>query len=482
MSAQASAAVTPDVALKGDAGWFRVGLFSRNFKKNVGDVGRLGNENDTYLELAPQVTLAEVDGVEYRFVSSFGMGSEYKGGWAGTNNQRGDRASRNMEKAGDSDNSDLADFSNLSFVLTQAYVRVTGLLDSDKDATIWVGKKYQRQDSFIVDNKYRDVSGDSVGIENLSVGSGKLRATWVRRDGESVFTNKYEGYTVGTNTDDPTQGSWTKEDGDLRPSKITNNIFDVSYAFPVGAETSLDLGYTFIAPQRYASEYSNYGYKMKDEVGNSHLVLAKLDTKLFNCVNNTTVLRYVRGSTAEDGYTAHTYDVHSQDDSSYSIDLINHGYAKLTDRIGMHYHTWFNFARTTNNIGENDSRKVSRAFQFVARPYYKLTKMTRLELEAGMSTKSTASDDYVKNENSFSNSQAQKLTLAYAITPDAGAIWAAPIIRFFATYKHYNHNDAHVGTYGHGYKVYDEAKDENVQLYKGRKTETFFGAQVDAAF
>ena len=49
MSAQASAAVTPDVALKGDAGWFRVGLFSRHFNKNVGDVGRLGNENDTYL-------------------------------------------------------------------------------------------------------------------------------------------------------------------------------------------------------------------------------------------------------------------------------------------------------------------------------------------------------------------------------------------------------------------------------------------------
>ena len=472
MSAQASAAVTPDVALKGDNGYFRVGLFSRNFNKNVGDVGSLGNENDTYLELAPSVTLAEVDGVEYRLVSSFAMQSnDYKGGWAGTNNQRGDRASRNDENAGKSDNSDLADFSNLSFGLTQVYMRVTGLLDSDKDAAIWVGKRYQRQDSHVVDAFWRDVSGDSVGIENLSVGSGKFRATWVRRDDEAVFTNKYDGYTAL---------SWTNKDGDLRPSKITNNIFDVSYAFPVGAETSLDLGYTFIAPQRYASEYSNYGYKMKDEVGNSHLVLAKLDTKLFNCVNNTTVLRYVRGSTAEGGYTAHTYDVYSQDDSSYSIDLINHGYAKLTDRIGMHYHTWFNFARTTNNIGDNDSRKVSRAFQFVAHPYYKLTKMTRLELEAGMSTKSTASDNYVKNENSFSNSQAQKLTLAYAITPDAGAIWTFPELRFFVTYKHYN--DDHVGTYGNGFKVHDVANSKDFQLYEGRKTETFFGAQVEAAF
>ncbi|WP_406020589.1 carbohydrate porin, partial [Succinivibrio sp.] len=190
MSAQASAAVTPDVAFKGDASYVRVGLFSRNFNKNVGDVGRLGNENDTYLELAPSLTLAEVDGVEYRLVSSFAMSSTYKGTWAGTNNQRGDRASRNMENAGKSDNSDLADFSNLSFGLTQVYMRVTGLLDSDKDAAIWVGKRYQRQDSHVVDAYWRDVSGDSVGIENLSVGSGKFRATWVRRDGESVFTNK----------------------------------------------------------------------------------------------------------------------------------------------------------------------------------------------------------------------------------------------------------------------------------------------------
>ena len=472
MSAQASAAVTPDVALKGDAAYFRVGLFSRNFNKNVGDVGRLGNENDTYLEFGPLLTLAEVDGVEYRLISSFAMQSQnYKGGWADTNNQRGDRASRNMEKAGTSNNNDLGDYHNLDFAMQQAYVRVTGLLDSDKDAAIWVGKRYQRQDSYITDNKYRDVSGDSVGIENLSVGSGKFRATWVRRDGEAVFTNKYDGYTAL---------GWTAKDGDLRPSKITNNIFDTSYRFSVGAESFLDLGYTFIAPQRYASEYSNYGYKLKDEIGNSHIVLARLDTKLFNSVNNTTVLRYVRGSTAEGGFGAHTYGVNSQDDSSYNIDLINHGYAQLSDRIGMHYHTWFNFARTTNNIGDNDSRSISRAFQLVVRPHYKLTKMTRLLLEAGMSTKSTASDNYVEDKNSFSNSQAQKLTLAYAITPDACAPFATPELRFFVTYKHYN--DSHVGTYGNGFKVHDVANNKDVQLYEGRKTETFFGAQVEAMF
>ena len=120
MSAQASAAVTPDVAFKGEGGYFRAGLFSRNFNKNVGDVGRLGNENDTYLELAPSLTLAEVDGVEYRLISAFALESKtYKGGYAGTSNQRGDGLSRNLEEAGSKNNNDLGNYHNLDLGLQQ---------------------------------------------------------------------------------------------------------------------------------------------------------------------------------------------------------------------------------------------------------------------------------------------------------------------------------------------------------------------------
>ncbi|MGN0894396.1 MAG: carbohydrate porin [Succinivibrio sp.] len=80
----ANAAVTPDVAFKGDVSYFRAGVFSRHFNGNVNEVGRLGNEHDTYIELAPSVTLAEVDGTEWRFVSSFAMQSDYQGAWQDT--------------------------------------------------------------------------------------------------------------------------------------------------------------------------------------------------------------------------------------------------------------------------------------------------------------------------------------------------------------------------------------------------------------
>ena len=58
------------------------------------------------------------------------------------------------------------------------------------------------------------------------------------------------------------------------------------------------------------------------------------------------------------------------------------------------------------------------------------------------------------------------------------------LIRNRITKLHYD-TDNHVlwiGTYGNGFKVYDVANDENVKLYEGRKTETFFGAQVEAMF
>ena len=45
----------------------------------------------------------------------------------------------------------------------------------DKDATIWVGKKYvRREDIHITDNIYQDISGMGAGIDYMQVGPGKL--------------------------------------------------------------------------------------------------------------------------------------------------------------------------------------------------------------------------------------------------------------------------------------------------------------------
>ena len=476
MSAQASAAVTPDVALKGDNSYFRAGVYSRNFKKNETELGRLGNENDNWFELAPQVTLAEVDGVEYRLVSSIGMSPEGNNGYG--NDFSGERYSSYDAEV-------VAKTQDMGIYLTQAYIKVNGLLDSDKEASIWVGRKYIREDSHIVDNKWRDVSGTSVGIENLSLGLGKLRTNWTRRDSSTKFDSKFDGYETlpyGMNVIYDTTNPYNRTVKIATPSRITNNIFDVAYRFPVASDTYLDLGYTLVAPQRYAAEYSNYGFKVKDEIGNSHLFTSRLDTKLFGNTNNTTVLRFVKGSTAEGGFTSHTYTVNSQDDSSYTVDLIDFGCVNFTDNFNMLYHTWFNFSKLKNSIGTNDNETTSRSFQVVLRPQYKLTKMTRLVLETAMFTQTESTVDF-KGDDKSANKQGQKLTLAYAITPDAGFAMSRPEIRFFGTYKHYNHEHDRVGTYETSYALKNKSTSKiEDPFYDGRKTEFYFGVQAESWF
>ena len=460
MSAQASAAVTPDVALKGDASYFRTGVYSRHFNGNKKNVGRLGNEHDNYIELAPSVTLAEVDGTEWRFTTSFAMSTDEEGAWQAT-----DKAAGNGE--------------NIAFANTQAFLRVTGLLDSDKGAALWVGKKYVRVDSHVVDNYWRDVSGNGVGIENLSLGSGKLRANWTRRDDARDFALKASGYSLENGRDE------IKGDGEkavTKPSRTATNMFDVEYGFAPFDSSWASVGYTLVAPQRYASEYSNYGYKFEKEVGNGHLFTAVLGESLLGGWNNT-VVRYVKGSTAGAGLWSHTY-TGSKDSSSYNIDIIDFGTVNFTENFNMLYHTWFNFSKVKNSLDNKETH--GRDFQLVLRPQYKLTKMTRLILEAGMFTSS--SDTIVfGDESERGNTQQQKLTLAYGITPDAGNAWSRPEIRFFATYKHFGHNEGRTGTYGNGFTVnlMDKATagESTVDsLSDGRKTEFYFGVQAESWF
>ena len=441
MSAQASAAVTPDVSLKGDASYFRSGVYSRHFESNKGNVGRLGNEHDNYIELAPSVTLAEVDGTDWKFTTSFAMSSNEEGAWQAT-----DKAAGSGE--------------DMAFANTQAFLRVTGLLDSDKDAALWVGKKYVRVDSHVVDNYWRNVSGNGVGFENLSLGSGKLRANWTRRDDSLTFTTKAQGYSAAN-----------------APSRTATNMFDVEYGFSPFDSSWASVGYTLVAPQRYASEYSNYGYKVAQEVGNGHLFTAVLGESLLGGWNNT-VVRYVKGSTAGAGLWSHTY-TGSKDSSSYNIDIIDFGAVNFTENLGMVYHTWFNFSKVKNSLSNKETH--GRDFQLIVRPHYKLTKMTRLILEAGMFTSSSDTTKF-GDKSETSNTQQQKLTLAYAITPDAGNAWSRPEIRFFATYKHFGHNEGRTGTYGHNFTVKNDATTQTESLYTGRKTEVYFGAQAEAWF
>ncbi|MDD6205237.1 carbohydrate porin [Succinivibrio sp.] len=479
MSAQASAAVTPDVALKGDASCFRSSVHSSKFAGTLfdfggtNDVGRLGNEHDTYFELAPNLTIAEVDGTEWIGVTSFALSTDKE-----TANQT-------------------FDTKDASVAFTQAFLKVNGFFDFDKGATLWVGKKYIRSDSFITDQFWRNTSGTGVGIDNLSVGTGKLRASWTKRTGNADFTSnndtyKYDKYLQEVSAD---KADYVVSGGALdgkgykivsveKAKTVEINMFDFDYSFNVADGKNLDLGYTLITPQRYSSEYASSGYSLKREIANSQIFTLGYNQSLLGG-HNSTYLRFVKGQTAGDGgwgdYTAYGYASSKASSSSWAWDFINLSAIKITENFKLYSHVR-GYITGGYDTYVSGGLTHARGFQVVVRPEYQLTKMTKLALEAGFMTQSKQN----VNSKDDSNNQAQKVTLAYILNPFGANLYSSPEFRFYVTYKHA----------GHGYRAYGSLSDitkasviekkdgklEAVSEGLKRTHDTFFGVQATAWF
>ena len=477
MSAQASA-VTPDVALKGDASCFRTSVHSSKFAGTfmdfggTNDVGRLGNEHDTYFELAPNLTIAEVDGTEWIGVTSFALSTDKE-----TANQT-------------------FDTKDASVAFTQAFLKVNGFFDFDKGATLWVGKKYIRSDSFLTDQFWRNTSGTGVGIDNLSVGNGKLRASWTKRTGNADFTSnndtyKYDKYLQEVSKDkadyvvNDINGTTTKGYKLVKKAKTVEiNLFDFDYNFNVTDGTNLDFGYTLIVPQRYSSEYASSGYTLKREIANSQIFTLGYNQSLLGG-HNSTYLRFVKGQTAGDGgwgdYTAYGYASSKASSSSWAWDFINLSAIKITENFKLYSHVR-GYVTGGYDTDVSGGLTHARGFQVVVRPEYQLTKMTKLALEAGFMTQSKQNVDSDKD----SNNQAQKVTLAYILNPFGANLYSNPEFRFYVTYKHAGHDNRAYGSLNDitNASVIEkkDGKLESVSSGLKRTHDTFFGVQATAWF
>ncbi|WP_165313391.1 maltoporin LamB [Vibrio ziniensis] len=147
-------------------GYFRAGTgISGNgegdvsFMKN--GIGRLGNENDNYYE--------------------FGFAEELKSG----------EQTWKVESMIAQGNNGASGWEDGDFNVAQFNVQAKGLLASDKEATLWAGKRYyQRKDIHITDFYYLNTSGTGGGIENLSLGNQKLSLALVQ-DGSTDDSTGY---------------------------------------------------------------------------------------------------------------------------------------------------------------------------------------------------------------------------------------------------------------------------------------------------
>ncbi len=213
-------------------------------------------------------------------------------------------------------------------------------------------------------------------------------------------------------------------------------------------------------PQRYSS---SRGVSPVKDIENGNLFAVKLGMPVLNGWNNT-VLRYAKGGNANWAGAAYGNDLASSvygtvNSNAYAWDLMNFGAVNFTVRFHMLYHVRGTYA-DRKTVGEPPKSKM---FQAVLRHVYVLTKMSKFMVEGGYYTLTGENVD-----GSKFNQNIGKLTLAYAVNPDAYNAWTRPEIRFYATYKHYGH-ESMVPSY-----MLDGNSGDNNQYIFGVQAEAWF--------
>ena len=357
-------------------GYMRAGVgFDKNGHTNGNDdvahkVGRLGSESRLYGEIGLGADVAKVDDTVWTVNTMLAVSTNSEGSWVG------------LGKDADGD-----------IALRQFNVEAKGLFDSDKDAKVWVGKKYvQREDIHITDTYYYDISGNGAGIENVSLGAGKFSTAFVQ------------------NTD-------------------SNNIFDVRYSFPAWDGASFQIGNTYVQQKKQ---------HLTDNQLNGNTVTLEF-TQGFNGGWNKTVFQWFKGASAAatqvQGWN------HDDRDDGNAFKLYNFGETTIVGDLKMFHQVDYAYQKLD---GDNGNNKKVKTFHAVVRPWYKLTKMTRVYVELGSYGQYTEYDDGWKEQERM-----QKATLAYALTPDAGNFWSRPEIRVYTAWLHGSDKDA---TFSAGYR------------------------------
>ena len=363
-------------------------------------VGRLANQNDTFGEMQISADIAKVDDTVWTVSTMFALS--------------GDGKENNWD----------SNISNRQF-----YAEVKGLLDFDKDAKLWVGKKYvHREDVHITDFYYYNISGHGVGIDDLTLGSGKLNLAWTRHDGgyNAKLQNGYTDETV-YEFDSETGKAKPSKNSKNQPTKSRINNFDARYSFPVWDGATLQLGATYLNAERDKNGSNDLftwadGKEVKDGLNLS----AELTLNVLGGFNKT-VLQSFSGASAKDasldGTSSELYA-----DEGQGWRFMNFGNVYFTEDFGMFHQ--FVYAYNSGTKSRDHFRGVSA----VVRPYYRLTKMTKIVAEVGAFDEKEYGTLEVGKAQSKVSKHGAKYTLAYAISPNAGDFWQRPEIRFYVSH------------------------------------------------
>jgi len=360
-----------------------------SFEKNK--IGRLGNENDLYAEFGFRQELPKITGMEdQKWVvdAMIAQGNSGNNGW-----EDGD------------------------FNVAQFNVQATGLIASDKDATMWAGKRYyQRKDVHITDFYYLNTSGGAGGgIENLSVGPGKLSAAWMLDDSSQKSTTTTQEYQWVDHDDDATTVPvWQQADVVTETSDSVNgHIFDLRYS---GINLWNNATLEVAAVYNFANEKENQTVKADNGV----MLTAILQQGLSNGFNQT-VLQYGTSSygtqMAALGAGA-WFDRTGEQNDATGYRAINWGVVSFGDKIEVGHQLMY-----ANSADVGLAKEEHELFSAVVRPMYKWNQNMKTILELGVFSESKGSED----------KGGSKATIAQAWSM-GDSFWARPELRVFASY------------------------------------------------
>ncbi|MCO5345018.1 maltoporin [Aeromonas veronii] len=361
-------------------GYFRSGVgVSQDGKQQTANkdlLGRLGNEDDTYGEIGLGQELFKKDGVSFYVDSMVSMESD---------------GSKDGESTKDDD---------AKFGLRQFNAKVKGLIASDPDAILWVGKRYyQRHDLHIIDTKYWNVSGAGAGLENLKAGPGAFSFAWIRSDGNDI-DNSITNNDLNINFLDvryaglkPWSGAWTE--------------FGVDYAMPNPTDEQKSAG-------------SSYDPK------NGVMVTGEISQYFDGSgINEKLVLQYANKGLAQNMISqgGGWYDVWHTTDDATGYRVILTGDIPVGERFSINH--VFTYGKGEKLQAWHDNTEL---FSAVARGSYAWTDITKTLVELG-----TFERTKTWTSGSEDKESGQKYTLAQAWSAGP-SMMARPEIRVYASY------------------------------------------------
>ena len=391
-------------------------------------VGRLGDECDTYGEIALGQNVYDKAGSKFSIHTLMAYGTtegnrDLQGNsWQGVGGE-GPWGGQRM-----------------------SFREVYAKYDTDADYSIWSGKRfYRRKDIHIMDFYYLNDSGYGAGIEGINVGNGNLNFAVIKWANDGTEEYNRNVYKLDARWDGINLGAL----GSLDSSVI--------YAIPAVSKQQKDAEAGARANTRNSGALitldlgSNFG----STVAVSNHFIAQWGTNGFAYVG---------------AYKNHAGDNYTPDVDANGVRLIDWGTLDWGSNFDLGYSfLWAHLNSGKNHATGGNSWTYTRSgweYSIVLRPEYKWTEYTRTTLELGYSEMKKTG--WVVDENlGLGNPDLYKVTLAQQFTPGKG-FWARPAIRFYASYIS---GDQFADSWSVGYKNKNHGR-HNYQFT--------FGTQVEA--